>query len=133
MTERPLQVALIGCGWAGTRHARAVSGCGATVQRLLAAEAAQHADEQASPHGRRGQDARVPRAAPRLLHRVGGSCATAARTKRSISSSSVAASAAAPPSVQWASVAGASTTLDIVVRFLRSTAQPVAGKPTTAY
>ena len=118
MTERPLQLALIGCGWAGTRHARAVSGCGATVQRLLAAEAAQHADEQASPQGRRGQDARVPRAAPRLLHRVGGSCATAARTKRSIARSSVAAEAATHSSVQCTSVAGASAPPGIVVDLL---------------
>ena len=29
---QPLQVAVIGCGWAGTRHARAFAGCGGAVR-----------------------------------------------------------------------------------------------------
>ncbi len=29
--EKPFQIAMIGCGWAGARHARAFAACGASI------------------------------------------------------------------------------------------------------
>jgi len=58
MVEQPLQVAIIGCGWAGARHARAFAQAGAAVRWGVDANAAR-AQALADELARAGQAARV--------------------------------------------------------------------------